>query len=306
MSRRVPRDDTAESGRCTPATGRVKTTLVEYGFRLPSALDNRPLTFERVRSRGSGRPIYVSATPGPYELAESRPQWRSRWCDPTGLLDPEVEVRPTEGQIDDLGERRFRAGGGAARTARAGDDPHEADGRGPYRLPEGHWDQGSGTCTPTLQTLESEWRSCATCGWARSTFWWGSTSLREGLDLPEVSLVCILDADKEGFLRSETSLIQTIGRAARNVHGKVHNVRRLRLRGQCAGPSTRRNRRRKKQEEYNKKHGITPATVEKAVRDVIQSQTAGRSHRGKVLLGRYRPIKDVPRNAPYPSLMANS
>ena len=194
-----------------------KEVLVEYGFRLPSALDNRPLNFEEWEQR-VGQLIYVSATPGPYELQKAGGVFVEQVIRPTGLMDPPIEVRPVKGQVDDLlAEIRDRAG---AEGARAGHDADQAHGRGPDARTTRSSASRSATCTRT-STRWSASRSCATCGAGVFDVLVGINLLREGLDLPEVSLVAILDADKEGFLRSGGALIQTSGRAARNVNGRV-------------------------------------------------------------------------------------
>ena len=239
-----------------------KTTLVDYGFRLPCAFDNRPLNFEEFSQR-LNQVIYVSATPGEYERSRSG-QIVEQVIRPTGLLDPQVLVRPVEGQIDDLiGEIHLRT----ARQERvlvttltkkmAEDLTAYLQGAG-IRVRYMHHD---------IDTIE---RMEIIRDLRLGTFdvLVGINLLREGLDLPEVSLVAILDADKEGFLRSETSLIQTIGRAARNAEGMVV------MYADAITPSMRRaidetERRRAKQDAFNKEHGIVPKTVIKSVRDVI-------------------------------------
>jgi excinuclease ABC subunit B len=239
-----------------------KETLVEYGFRLPSALDNRPLKFEEFEKL-INQAIFVSATPGPWELEHSE-QVVEQLIRPTGLVDPEVEVRPTQGQIDDLiNEIRKRSEKGervlvTTLTKKMAEDLSE------YLLDLGlkvHYLHSE------INTLErSEILRDLRLGVHDVIV--GINLLREGLDLPEVSLVAILDADKEGFLRSETSLIQTMGRAARNVSGKVI------MYADNITDSMRRaidetNRRRRIQLEYNEKHGITPQTIRKGIRESL-------------------------------------
>jgi excinuclease ABC subunit B len=271
-----------------------KDSLVNYGFRLPSAYDNRPLTFEEFEQR-VGQVIYVSATPGRYEL-ERASRVVEQVVRPTGLLDPSVEVRPTKGQIDDMvKEMRARARQKervlvTTLTKRMAEDLTD------YLRDIGIRVRYMHSEVETLERMEiiRDLRLGA------FDVLVGINLLREGLDLPEVSLVCILDADKEGYLRSETSLIQTIGRAARNVNGKVIMYA-DRITGSMEAAIRETERRRQKQEAYNKKHGITPSTVEKAIRDVIQTQRPIASE------GKYywqeKDIKDVPVRA-IPDLVA--
>ncbi|MDH7601441.1 MAG: excinuclease ABC subunit UvrB [Armatimonadota bacterium] len=259
-----------------------KETLVEYGFRLPSALDNRPLKFEEFE-RLINQAIFVSATPGPWELEHSE-QVVEQLIRPTGLVDPEVEVRPTQGQIDDLiAEIRKRAERGervlvTTLTKKMAEDLSE------YLLDLGlkvHYLHSE------INTLErSEILRDLRLGVHDVIV--GINLLREGLDLPEVSLVAILDADKEGFLRSETSLIQTMGRAARNVSGKVI------MYADNVTDSMRRaieetNRRRRIQLEYNEKHGITPQTVRKGIRESLVP-TASTDKQESLRLGSADPL----------------
>ncbi len=244
-----------------------KEVLVEYGFRLPSALDNRPLSFEEFEAR-TGQVIYTSATPGPYEL-ERASQVVDQIIRPTGLVDPEVEVRPVAGQIDDLvGEIRRRVERGqralvTTLTKRMAED-----------LADYLADLGI-----KVHYLHSEIDTIERVGILRDLRLGvydvvvGINLLREGLDLPEVSLVAILDADKEGFLRSDTALIQTIGRAARHVEGKVI------MYADQITESMRRaidetERRRAKQIAYNRAHGIEPVSIVKAVRDLTDQVAA--------------------------------
>lgn len=265
-----------------------KTTLVEYGFRLPSALDNRPLTFEEFEAR-IGQTIYVSATPAPYEMAKAS-RVVEQVVRPTGLVDPEIDVRPTQGQIDDLVKEIRRVTERKERVLVATLTKRMAEDLTDYLRDIGIKVRYMHSDVETLERMEI----IRDLRLGMFDVLVGINLLREGLDLPEVSLVCILDADKEGFLRSETSLIQTIGRAARNVHGKVIMYADS-ITGSMRRAIDETNRRRKKQEEYNKKHGITPATVEKAVRDVIQSQRPVESQ------GKYywadTDLKDVPKRA---------
>jgi excinuclease ABC subunit B len=236
-----------------------KRTLVEYGFRLPSAMDNRPLNFKEFESR-IGQTIYVSATPGPYELTKVSGEVVEQIIRPTGLMDPEVEVRPVQGQIDHLLEEcRQRAERNervlvTTLTKRMSEDLTEYFTEVGVRVRYLHSD---------IETLE---RIKILRDLRRGEFdvLVGINLLREGLDLPEVSLVAILDADKEGFLRSESSLIQTIGRAARNSRGKaILYADRVTDSMKRAIGETR--RRRSLQEEYNKEQGITPMTIVKPI-----------------------------------------
>ncbi len=245
-----------------------KSVLSEYGFRLPSAIDNRPLTFEEFEEH-MGYTIYTSATPGPYELNRAD-QVAEQIIRPTGLVDPEVEVRPTRGQVDDLlKEIRQRVEQGervlvTTLTKRMAEDLSE------YLMELGI----------KVHYLHSEVETLERIGILRDLRLGvfdvivGINLLREGLDLPEVSMVAILDADKQGFLRSATALIQTIGRAARNINGKVimyaDNITEAM---KTAIDET--NRRRKKQSDYNEAHGIIPVSITKTVRDLTERLSAG-------------------------------
>ena len=245
-----------------------KQSLVDYGFRLPCAFDNRPLRFEEFEQRFS-QAIYVSATPGEYERAHAD-QVVEQVIRPTGLLDPRVEVRGVTGQIDDLTEEiRARAGRNervlvTTLTKRMAEDLTEHFRAGGIRVRYMHSDVAALERMEIIRDLRlGEFDVLV-----------GINLLREGLDLPEVSLVAILDADKEGFLRSETSLIQTIGRAARNAEGLVI------LYADEITPSMRAamdetERRRKKQDAFNRAHGIVPRTIRKSVREMVEiSHTA--------------------------------
>ncbi len=240
-----------------------KRNLIDYGFRLPSAADNRPLYFEEFEEK-INQVIFVSATPGEYEK-ENSAQIAEQLIRPTGLIDPEIEVRPIEGQVDDvLGEIRERAEKGertlvtTLTTNMAEDLTEYLDSNG-VKVKYIHHRVDTMERMEIIRDLRLGVFDCLV----------GINLLREGLDIPEVSLVAILDADKEGILRSETSLIQTIGRAARNADGKVimyADVMTKSMKNAIAET----NRRRKIQSEYNKKNGITPKTIVKGVRDLIE------------------------------------
>ena len=243
-----------------------KQVLVDYGFRLPSALDNRPLRFEEFE-KYMRQVIYTSATPAPFELGIAN-QVVEQVIRPTGLLDPEVEVRPTLGQVDNLlGEIKLRTASGervlvTTLTKRMSEDLADYLKELGIKVQYLHSE---------VETLE---RIAILRDLRMGTFdvLVGINLLREGLDLPEVSMVAILDADKEGFLRSGTALIQTIGRAARHVNGKVLMYA-DRITDSMKKAIDETNRRRKKQYDYNVKHGIEPVSIRKAVRDLTQRLT---------------------------------
>ncbi|KFM99612.1 excinuclease ABC subunit UvrB [Bacillus clarus] len=244
-----------------------KQVLVDHGFRLPSALDNRPLTFDEFEEK-TNQVIYVSATPGPYELEQS-PEVIEQIIRPTGLLDPPIDIRPIEGQIDDLlGEIQDRIAKNervliTTLTKKMSEDLTD------YLKDVGIKVNYLHSEVKTLERIEI----IRDLRLGKFDVLVGINLLREGLDIPEVSLVAILDADKEGFLRSERSLIQTIGRAARNENGRVimYADRITRSMGIAIEETQRR---RSIQEAYNEEHGITPKTIQKGVRDVIRATTA--------------------------------
>jgi excinuclease ABC subunit B len=242
-----------------------KETLVEYGFRLPSALDNRPLMFEEFEKR-IRQVIYVSATPSQYEMKKSRGKIVEQIIRPTGLSDPLLEVKPAKNQVDDLlGEIQKRVKGKervlvTTLTKRMAEDLTEYYADLGIRVKYLHSDIDTLDRVEIIRDLRL----------GKFDVLIGINLLREGLDLPEVSLVAILDADKEGFLRSEKSLIQTFGRTARNVNGQVilYADKMTQSMDQAILET---NRRRKIQEDYNRAHGITPQTVKKSVRNILAS-----------------------------------
>lgn len=256
-----------------------KRTLVDHGFRLPSALDNRPLKFEEWESKIT-QVVFVSATPGPYELEKAGGEFVEQVIRPTGLVDPVIEVHPARGQVPHLLEQiRLRAAAGE-RTLVTTLTKRLAEDLSFYLAEQGvkckwlHSELDAFERVELLRDLRA----------GRFEALVGVNLLREGLDLPEVSLVAILDADKEGFLRSETSLLQTIGRAARNVNATVI------LYADVVTDSMQRameetERRRAMQEQYNREHNITPVTIQKAIRSGIESEAAAHA-RANAAVGR--------------------
>jgi len=238
-----------------------KNTLIDFGFRLPSAIDNRPLTFEEFLKK-TGQIVFTSATPDDYEFSVSS-QVVEQIIRPTGIVDPEVEVRKTEGQIPDLiSEIKKRVEKGqrvlvTTLTKRMAEDLTDYLTERDMKVMYIHYEVSTLERVDILRDLRI----------GKYDVLVGINLLREGLDLPEVSLVAILDADKEGFLRSKTSIIQTIGRASRHIEGRVIMYA-DKVTQSMKGAIDETNRRRKIQTEYNKKHGVTPATIEKAIHDI--------------------------------------
>jgi len=243
-----------------------KQTLVDFGFRLPSALDNRPLKFPEFENL-TGKTIFISATPGPYELTRTRGEVVDLVIRPTGLIDPEVIIRPIDNQINDLMkeitaciEKKMRVLV-TTLTKRTSEDLTEYLGEKDFRVQYLHSDIESLERIEILKNLRL----------GKFDVLVGINLLREGLDLPEVALVAVLDADKEGFLRSETTLIQICGRAARNIEGRVI-LYADRMTGSMDRAISEMNRRRVRQLEYNRVHGITPKSIVRAIHDLDEFQ----------------------------------
>ena len=268
-----------------------KKTLVEHGFRLPSALDNRPLKFKEFE-RLMPQTIYVSATPGPYEIKKSE-QIAEQIIRPTGLIDPKISVRPTANQIDDLIEKIKERVKNKERvlvttlTKRMAEDLADYLTGMDLKVRYLHSEINTIKRVEILRDLRAGEFDCLV----------GINLLREGLDLPEVSLIAILDADKEGFLRSETSLIQVTGRAARNVNGEVIMYA-DRITGSMKRAIDETNRRRAIQLKYNKEHHITPKTIQKSIQDMLGVSSESKEYVSSLLREggyRYLPARNIPR-----------
>ena len=255
-----------------------KSVLVEYGFRLPSALDNRPLKFDEFNER-INQAIYVSATPGDYEFERVNNKVVEQIIRPTGLLDPTIEVRKTEGQIDDLiyeikerikrNERTLIT----TLTIRMSEELTNYLKSADIKVAYLHNEVKTLERLEIVHDLRAGKYDCVV----------GVNLLREGIDIPEVSLIAILDADKQGFLRSTRSLIQTIGRAARNANGNVIMYADT-ISDSMDEAIKETNRRRKIQEEYNKEHNIVPKTIIKPIQDIVKNKDKSISDRSSVTM----------------------
>ena len=253
-----------------------KQTLVDYGFRLPSALDNRPLNFQEFESK-INQVIYVSATPGDYELEHTHGEYVEQIIRPTGLLDPTIEVKPTEGQIDDIiTEIRKRIEKNervliTTLTIRMSEELTNYLKEMGIKVAYLHSEIKSLERLKIIRELRLGVYDCVV----------GINLLREGLDIPEVSLICILDADKQGFLRSERSLIQTIGRCARNAEG--HVIMYADTMSEAMDASIKETaRRREIQEKYNEEHHITPTTIHKEIKEVVSNEIENKTQKPKM------------------------
>ena len=281
-----------------------KQTLVDYGFRLPSALDNRPLTFKEFEDH-INQAIYVSATPGDYELEKTNGKYVEQIIRPTGLLDPIIEVRKTEGQIDDIiSEIRMRIEKNervliTTLTIRMSEELTNYLKEMNIKVAYLHSEIKTLERLKIIQDLRLGTYDCVV----------GINLLREGLDIPEVSLICILDADKQGFLRSSRSLIQTIGRCARNEHGQVIMYADT-ISEAMNEAITETKRRREIQEEYNKKHDIVPKTIIKEIKEVVtndivveKKKKLSKKEKEKMILKIEDEMKEAARNLDFERVM---